>query len=968
MTNFAKRLHSVQACLFALITVTSAAYAAVVGPETQVSPTFAPAPGIQEYASVAAGPNGYLAVWQDQRGTNGADIFAARLSPTGQVLDVFGIAVCARAADQVQPAVAWDGREYVVVWADRRDPNPHIYAARVRDSGEVLDPMGILVSGTNGIQASPRAAGDGGGCLVVWQDQRGSSPDIYGARFNSDGTVGRVYGISTRSDNEETPDVAFNGSTYLVAWRDYRNFISTDTDIYGCRVAKTGIRTGADILISCTSAGTAGVASVQRAPRVCGFGSTWMVVWEDLRANSINSDIYGARVNSAGVVSDKGGIQISNATGDQEYPSVAYDGNKLLVGWRNRPDRIVKGARIATSGNLIDYSPIIIYSAMAGSSGTALAGAGSKFMACWSTLSATDSDVLSTVVSTSGVVQTPSGTPVSVGLMDQSDYSVADNGTEYAVVWSQMVAGYRRIMGARISRAGAVLTAAPINITGASAGDQAQPAIAWNGSKYLLVWSGSETYASSSWDIRGYFLDATLAPIGTSPMTISSAIEDQLRPSVATNRNNFLVVWEDYRNSVAPDYFNDIYGAVISSAGTVTATSPAVSLATGFQYVPRAACDGANYFAVWQDHRGIGAAIYGTRVSSSGQTQNASGILLPATSTYQVSPSICYGNASYFVTWADTNKISACRINSSGAILDANGIIISSGSKPKSDPSAWWDGSKYQIVWEDYRSSDYANSDIYGTTISSTGTPSALPEMVLVSDLLPQLKPRIVMSAGSGLLFYSKYINYTNALCEVTLTDSAIQELDKISEAKNLPAGTTVSLSGKIVTASFTDFFYIEDQDRTSGIKVVGGIHPNVNNVVDVIGAVSIVDGERQINAAQATAMGVAGDPPRPLGIRGDWLGGDWLNSYTPGVTGGIGPNNIGLLVTTWGKVVSTGNGYFYIEGKSGIAIRVKSGNLTIPAVGKIVSITGISSCELISGTVGRAIIPRTQADIRVLN
>ncbi|MCL5105263.1 MAG: hypothetical protein M1133_14290 [Armatimonadetes bacterium] len=968
MANFVKWPRFAWGFVFALSVITPGAHAAVVGPETPIAPTFGAAPGMQESVSMAVGSNGYLAVWQDQRGLNGADIFGSRISPSGQVLDVFAIAICASMGDQTQPSVAWDGRQYLVVWADRRGANQHVYGARVLDSGVVLDPQGFLISGTVADQTNPRAAGDGSGCLVVWQDSRGASPDIYGCKVSSDGIVGKTYGISTRSDNEETPDVAYNGSTYLVVWRDYRNMISSDTDIYGCRVSKTAIRTGADILISCTPDGTAGAPGAQRAPRVCGFGSTWMVVWEDLRTDSTHSDIYGARVSSAGTVYDKGGIAISTMVGDQELPSVGFDGGKLLVAWRDRTDRLVKGARLGSTGILLDNSAIAISPAMAGSSGTAVAGMNSKFVVCWSSLNATNSDVLSSMVSDAGVVQSPAGTVVSMGLMDQADYSVADNGDEYAVVWSQMSGGYRKIMGARVSHAGTVLAAAPINITGTYSGDQAQPSIAWNGTKYLLVWTGSETYGTSSWDIRGWFLDTTLMPIGATPITICSAIEDQVRPSVASNHNNFLVVWEDARNAVSPDYVNDIYGAVISSAGTVTPTSPAISLAAGFQYVPKAATDGANYFVVWEDHRGTGAAIYGARVNSSAQVQDANGILVPATSSYQVSPSICYGNGGYFVAWADSNKISGCRISSTGSILDANGITISAGSKPKAAPGVFWDGSKYQVVWEDYRSSDPSNSDIYGTSLNANGVVSPLPEMALVSDLAPQLRPQVLAFGGSGLLMYSKFVNYADALCAVTLTDSVIQELDKISAAKGLSTGAMVSLSGKVVMAAFTDYFYIEEPDRTSGIRVIGGIRPNVNDLVDVIGTVSIADGERQINAGQAVTMGTASDPPRPLAIRGDWLGGAGLNSYTPGITGGCGLNNVGLLVTTWGKVVSTGTGYFYIECKPGVTVRVKSGSLTIPAVDKVVSITGISSCELLSGNIARAIIPRTQSDIRILH
>ena len=42
---------------------------------------------------------------------------------------------------------------------------------------------------------------------------------------------------------------------------------------------------------------------------------------------------------------------------------------------------------------------------------------------------------------------------------------------------------------------------------------------------------------------------------------------------------------------------------------------------------------------------------------------------------------------------------------------------------------------------------------------------------------------------------------------------------------------------------------------------------------------------------------------PAPLAVVNKAIGGGALNQYTPGVEGGQGLNNIGLLIRTWGKV-----------------------------------------------------------------
>jgi len=750
-------------------------------------------------------------------------------------------------------------------------------------------------------------------------------------------------------------------------WRDYRNYSSSDADIYGCRVSRLGVRLVGDVLVSCTSSGTTGAPGIQSNPRICGMDTSFMVVWEDNRNSSSGIDVYGARVNSSAAVLDKGGIAISTQTGDQELPGVEFNGSRLLTVWRNLTDRTVRGARLSTSGGVLDSSGIAISSGMAGATGACVAGLGGSFITGWSSFSVTNSDVITTLVPGSGSVPNPAGVTTSMALDDETDYSVAYNGTEYAVVWSQVVNGGCDIMAARISGSGEALNESPVNVTSTYAGDQIQPSIAWNGSKYLVVWSGNETYSATDYDIRGWFLDSNLTKLTAQPMNICQVTMDQSKPCAASNGSNFLVAWEDRRSAVSPYYYSDIYGAIVSSSGTVTAFS--ISLGAGNQYKPKVASSGSGYMVVWEDYRNGSypgyPQIYAARVTSSGSLQDSSGISLPQVTYNQTNPDVCYGGGNYFVTWSDYNRISGCRVSTAGTILDSGGLNIDSGSVIKSCPNASWDGSSYRVVWEDYRSSDSTNADVYYNTVDSNGVVSSAPRIALVSSLIPQLSPKIF---SSGMLFYSRLLNHSHCACASTLEDQSIREVDTIAEAKELPAGTIVSVTGKVVTASFSGYFYMEDLDRLSGIKVVSSTSVAKDTLVDVVGPITIADGERQINCTGLYSMGVADEPPAPLGIRGDFLGGAALNAQTPGITGASGPNNIGLLATTWGTVLSVGTNYFYIQSKAGTNIRVKSGSLTQPALGKLVVITGVVSCEVISGATSRAIIPRYQSDIVVVN
>ncbi len=87
-------------------------------------------------------------------------------------------------------------------------------------------------------------------------------------------------------------------------------------------------------------------------------------------------------------------------------------------------------------------------------------------------------------------------------------------------------------------------------------------------------------------------------------------------------------------------------------------------------------------------------------------------------------------------------------------------------------------------------------------------------------------------------------------------------------------------------------------------------------------------------------------DAPKPLIIGNTALGGADLNAHTPGVTGGVGPNNVGLLVTAYGKVTAAGDTFFYIDdggSSAGSGVRIETAPAGL-AVGDVVAVTGMSS------------------------
>ena len=180
--------------------------------------------------------------------------------------------------------------------------------------------------------------------------------------------------------------------------------------------------------------------------------------------------------------------------------------------------------------------------------------------------------------------------------------------------------------------------------------------------------------------------------------------------------------------------------------------------------------------------------------------------------------------------------------------------------------------------------------------------------------------------------------------------------------------GTPVAMQGA-VTAAFGGFFYVENPDRTRGIRVVwSGAAPGAG-LADVYGALSTNSaGERYINASSVTAAGSGS--VLPLGVTNAALGGGdffWDASTGAGqcgVWGQQGLNNVGLLVKTWGKVTAAGTGWFYIDDGSNVSdgsentgVYVDAQGQSVPAVDDYVCVTGISSCRMCSGNVVNALL-----------
>ncbi len=461
----------------------------------------APSPGNQANPQIARGAASALVVWQDDRSSlidsvfggqaagssvpGNFDIYGVLVDFNGRPLSTTPILINADSWDQINPRVAWNGVEYLVVFESTRPTaiyrSTGIYGTRVTAAGTVRDATPIKIyDDPDADERFPVLASAGGNWLVGWTNVFASS-SLEGAVVSAAGVVGskRVLVPAPAGSPPTGAQIASDGTRYLIA---YSVAYSPLAEMR--RLDAAGNTLGTAVTLTTTHG---------FVPAVGAHAGGFYVAWAGA------GEVRGTPVDSNGVIAVPGGALLGTATANAVSGlGVAFDGQNWTFAYDQSPS--VYAGKVAAGGTVLVAGRSIFNSARAVGQVTAANGAG-RTPLFWSDhglsnpYGADIADIFATSLDASGSAPAPSA--VSVSRPSQIYPRMAGApATGYLIVYVSTTSGSRRIVARHVDAWGRPSAAEPFLIR---AGDHAIgfPDVACNGREFLVTWHEIQSNATN---------------------------------------------------------------------------------------------------------------------------------------------------------------------------------------------------------------------------------------------------------------------------------------------------------------------------------------------------------------------------------------------------------------------------------------------------------------------------------------
>ena len=344
----------------------------------------------------------------------------------------------------------------------------------------------------------------------------------------------------------------------------------------------------------------------------------------------------------------------------------------------------------------------------------------------------------------------------------------------YLVVWREGwhgKGGKARICAARVSPQGKALDPKGIEIAPADAGVQERPRVAFGGGAFLVVWQDLRN--GKDYDVLAARIDPDGKVFDASPIGVAVAPRTQVLPDVASDGDNFLVVWQGLQGEETA-YRG--FAAVVAKDGRVGA-----AVETGATPQPKIAWNGRSYLAAYgsqtvftvmldREGRPLGATKYGNQTIRSTKAAVFSISGEPGKGWLVVghrSPPDPWG-------WGGPGAMRAALVGADGRLQNEDAVKEPSGvssrlpgwldlGKEKKAGATWpwgestsaWDGGHSLVVWQRHhlrgeKMTNFTNCDLVAARVD--GFRSLDPAGVPIAASGAEEKWPALASDGAGSL------------------------------------------------------------------------------------------------------------------------------------------------------------------------------------------------------------------------
>ncbi|MFH1709939.1 MAG: hypothetical protein ABH860_02560 [bacterium] len=640
-----------------------------------------------------------------------------------------------RSVRQNARSVTLDDNTSIIVWEDERNGLLDIYAQKFDSNGTKLwgkNGIGICESPKN--QTFPQIISDGRSVIITWQDYRNGNADIYAQKMNLSGsTIWDKDGvpICRNITNQLAPQLASDtAGGAIITWYDYRS--GKGEDIYAQKISKTGsAEWDADGIPVCAETGT------QWYPKIIPDGSGGAIIcWDDKRSDYY--DIYAQRLDVKGnAVWQLNGIPICTAPENQEYSQIAScEKDTFALTWQDYRNRNadVYAQKINLDGRVLWKTNGEIVCTVAGNQEKPQIVEGKDPVIVWTDFrnGTGNSDIFCQKMSSAGKpLWDPYGVPVCEASGNQVNPKAVSDGNGGAIIaWQDQRSSASGIFARRVNNDGKALWS-PDGKTVCSTSYSAefpQMSISKNGIS-TITWQdkrngGLGVYAQVL-SLNGTEL---CKDNGAEVVFNFGSVTQQKQKITRTGKEEYLIVWEDYRNG-----YSNIYAQKINNNGKILWTREGLRVCSwdSNQYNPELVSDDAGgAIIVWEDTRSGISQIYAQRMDPYGnKLWDEGGIQICQADGTEINPKLTKDlNGGAMVAWQDSRRreglynIYAQRIGKDGALLwRADGVAAKSSEGAQMNLDINSDDEDGAIItWVEYRR-NLNTPDIYAQRINKSG-------------------------------------------------------------------------------------------------------------------------------------------------------------------------------------------------------------------------------------------------------